>query len=251
MSSSTAIDGVLTFYGIGVNTEDAKAYTVGKSGATTFTQPTVTITNTKTAADLTKVAATTLALISNSSLGTDLVYGGGTDKSDITVTVSGSAVTDSTVTITNTKTAGELTKVAATTLALISNSSLGTDLVYSVTDDSSQASVTVSGSAVTTAAVTITNTKTAADLTKVASTTLALVEDSTGTEVVTSVPTSVTVNVSLSTSTANVLSTITSGYGKVSAYAGGNHTHDVNDTITITQDGTTAISVYPGEHPST
>lgn len=97
--------------------------------------------------------------------------------------------------------------------------------------------------------VTITNTNTAGTLTKVASTTLALVEDSTGTEVVTSVPASVTVNVSLSTSTANVLSTITSGYGKVSAYAGGSHTHGVNDTITITQSGTTAISVYPGEHP--
>ena len=97
--------------------------------------------------------------------------------------------------------------------------------------------------------VTITNTNTAGTLTKVASTTLALVEDSTGTEVVTSVPASVTVNVSLSTSTANVLSTITSGYGKVSAYAGGSHTHGVSDTIAITQSGTTAISVYPGEHP--
>lgn len=71
----------------------ATSYTVGKNGATTFTQPTITIGAATTKQY--KVAVPANTYITNVAAA-EATYG------DVTVTVSGSAVTNSAVTITNT-----------------------------------------------------------------------------------------------------------------------------------------------------
>ena len=115
----------------------ATTYSVGKSGATTFTQPTVTLTVTS---GTYKVSVPSGTFVTDVAAINPIV-------SDVDISVTGSAVTDSTVSITNTKTA--LTVAAANKVTVVS---------------------------------------------------------------------------SITTSTL---------YGKVSAYAGGDHNHTVNDTITV------------------
>lgn len=168
----------------------ATTYTVGKSGATTFTQPTVALNVTSNTYKVSVPKNTFVTAVASAS----------PTVSDVDVTVTGSAVTSPTVTITNTKTAAELTKNTATTIPIISAATGTYSVVTNVSPTVSDVDVTVSGNAVTNSTVTITNTKTAADLT------------------------AATVVSSITTSTM---------YGKVSAYAGGNHTHGVNDTITV------------------
>ena len=126
----------------------ATTYNVGKSGATTFTQPTVTLTVTS---GTYKVSVPTNTLVTDVAAISPTI-------SDVDVTVTGSAVTDSTVSITNTKTA--LTVAAANKVTVVS---------------------------------------------------------------------------SITTSTL---------YGKVSAYAGGDHNHTVNDTIAVNGNSQT-ITVNP------
>ena len=93
----------------------ATAYTVGKSGATTFTQPTITITNTKTAADLTKVASSSLALYEatgGTTLATALHTGGYVDIA-AAVEASGDYTPSGTVSVVlSTSTASAVTAVS-------------------------------------------------------------------------------------------------------------------------------------------
>lgn len=87
----------------------ATAYTVGKSGATTFTQPTVTLS--VDACGLT-VTSNTYKVSVPANTWVDTVTAAAATTSDIGITVSGSAVTDGTVTITNTTTAADITNTA-------------------------------------------------------------------------------------------------------------------------------------------
>jgi len=154
----------------------AKAYTVGKSGATTFTQPTITVTPS----------------ISNYS-------------------------------------------------AVIPSETF----ITSVTGAAENIPVSVSGAAVTTSAVSITNTATAATLTSAAKS-LALYEVSTGTQLVTglSTATATGTGVTLTPATATAVTGITYSRPTVSAYAGGSHTHTITPNLTFS--GTTAtITVNP------
>ena len=173
-------------------------------------EPTISLSWAKTAATLTKVASSYMDIVT-SSTGTVLGYDISVTTSDIIVSVSGSAVTDPSVSLSWTDTAATLTKTSATTLDLTTN----TNGIALVTGIPSQATVDIS------ADVTASGTYTPSG----------------------------TVTVTLSTSTANAVSSVSSGYGEVNAYAGGSHTHGVSDGIELSV-GTTTLSVSPGTPPT-
>lgn len=94
----------------------ATTYNVGKSGATTFTQPTVTLT----------VTSGTYKVSVPSNTWVTSVAAISPTISDVEVTVTGSAVTDSTVSLTNTKT--DIEVAAANTVTVVS--SITTSTLY-------------------------------------------------------------------------------------------------------------------------
>ena len=251
-------------YSVSKATFSGTSASIDFSGTATQTGATVSITNTKTAATLTKNTATTLAIQSATS-GFTVVTGGTSSQvlSNTTTITNGTSATATTfnplssITITTSGTdlqiasvTDEILQIYALKPTTMSVYGLAASNTKYMTGPESLSKVAISAyTGLTTASINASVPKdiwvTGVSFSKATAATVNIDASVSGT--IDYTPDG-TVTVVLSTSTANAVSTVTSGYAKVSAYAGGDTVvSGITDGITVAlaSSSTNTFTVYP------
>ena len=252
-------------YSVSKATFNGTTASIDFSGTATQTGATVNITNTKTAATLTKNTSTTLAIQSATS-GFTVVTGGTSSQvlSNTTTITNGTSATATTfnplksITTTTSNTdlqiasvTDEILQIYALKSATMSIYGLAASNTKYMTGPESLSKVAISAyTGLTTASINTSVPKdtwvTGVSFSKATAATVDINASVSGTIDYTP---SGTVTVVLSTSTADAVSSVTSGYAKVSAYAGGDTVvSGITDGIIVAlaSSSTDTFTVYPG-----